>query len=64
MGMETQTMVKRPLVFFSLKFSIIDKILAVGLEGLVCAMNKVGCSSFGFGLWAWPLEASHYGRPS
>jgi hypothetical protein len=23
----------------------------------------VACS-FGFGLWVWPLEASHYGRPS
>jgi hypothetical protein len=23
----------------------------------------VACS-FGFGLWAWRLEASHYGRPS
>jgi hypothetical protein len=23
----------------------------------------VGCS-FGFGLWDWPLEASHYGHPS
>jgi hypothetical protein len=62
MGMETQTMVERPSVFFIQK-SIIDKILAVRLEGLFWARNKVGCS-FGFGLWAWPLEASHYDRPS
>ena len=47
--------------FFSLKKHI-DKILAVRLEGLFWARNKVGCS-FGFGLWAWPLEASHYARP-
>ena len=48
--------------FFFIKKSIIDKILAVRLEGLFWARNKVGCS-FGFGLWAWPLEASHYARP-
>jgi hypothetical protein len=48
--------------FFFIKKSIIDKILAVRLEGLFRASNKVGCS-FGFGLWAWPLEASHYTRP-
>jgi hypothetical protein len=49
-------------VFFITK-SIIDKILAVRLEGLFWAGNKVRCS-FGFGLWAWPLEASHCVRPS
>jgi hypothetical protein len=61
-GMETQTMVKRPSVFF-IKKSITDKIFAVRLEGLFWARNKVGCP-FGFGLWAWPLEASNYGCPS
>jgi hypothetical protein len=44
--------------FFSLKI-IIGKTLVVRLEGLFWTRNKVGCS-FGFGLWAWPLEASHY----
>ena len=58
---ETQTMVKGRR-FLIIKKSIIDKILAIGLEGLFWARNKVGCS-FGFGLWAWPLEASHYARP-
>jgi hypothetical protein len=48
--------------FFSWKKSIIGKILAVRLEGLFWARNKVGYSS-GFGLWAWPLEASHHARP-
>jgi hypothetical protein len=62
MGMETQTMVKRLPNFFFIKKSIIDNILAIRLEGLFWARNKVGCS-FGFGLWAWPLEASHYARP-
>jgi hypothetical protein len=46
--------------FFSLKKLTIDKILAVRLQGSFWARNKVGCS-FGFGLWAWPLEASLYG---
>ena len=45
--MEIQTMVKRPLIFF-IKISIINKILAVTLEGLFWATNKVECS-FGFG---------------
>jgi hypothetical protein len=54
-------MVERPSIFFHKK-SIIDKILAVRLEGLFWARNKVGCS-FGFGLWAWPLEASLYVKP-
>jgi hypothetical protein len=49
--------------FFSSKKSIIDKTLIIRLEGLFQARNKVECS-FGFGLWAWPLEASHYERPS
>jgi hypothetical protein len=49
--------------FFIIKKAIINKILTVRLEGLFLARNIVGCS-FGFGLWAWPLEASHYGRPS
>jgi hypothetical protein len=62
MGMETQTMVERPSVSFHQK-SITHKILAVRLEGLFWARNEVGCS-FGFGLWAWPLDTSHYGRPS
>jgi hypothetical protein len=44
--------------FFFIKKSIIDKILAVRLEGLFWVRNKVACS-FGFGLWA-----SHYGHPS
>jgi hypothetical protein len=60
-GLDTQTMVERPLVFI-IKNSIIDKILTIRLEGLFWARNKVGCS-FGFGLWAWSLEASHYPRP-
>jgi len=55
-------MVERPLVFFHLK-STIDKILVVRLEELFWARNKVGCP-FGFGLWACPLEVSHYGCPS
>jgi hypothetical protein len=58
-GMEAQTMVERPSVSFPKK-SIIDKILAVRLEGLFWARNKVACS---FGLWGWPLEASYYARP-
>jgi hypothetical protein len=40
-----------------------DKILAIWLEGLFWARNKVGCSffllDFGFGLW----KLSHYARP-
>ena len=32
---------------------------ALRLERLFWTRNKVGCS-FGFGLWAWPLEASHF----
>jgi hypothetical protein len=48
--------------FSFIKKSIINKILAIRLEGLFWARNKVGCS-FGFGLWAWPLETSHYARP-
>jgi hypothetical protein len=43
--------------FLFIKKSIIDKILAIRLEGLFWAWNKVGCS-FGFELWAWHLEAS------
>jgi hypothetical protein len=38
-------------------------LLAVRLEGLFWVENKVGCPFFlmyGFGLWAWPLEALHY----
>jgi hypothetical protein len=54
MGMETQTMVERPSVFFLIKKPIIGKILAVKLEGLSWARNKVGCS-FGFGLWTLDL---------
>jgi hypothetical protein len=61
MGMETQTMVERPSVFFNKKF-IMNKILAVRSEGLFWARNKVG-RSVGFGLWAWPLEVSHYSCP-
>ena len=50
--------------FFHLKKKqIIDKILAVRLEELFWARNKVG-RSFEVGLQARPLEASHYGRPS
>jgi hypothetical protein len=40
---------------FSLKYQIIDKILAVRSEGLFWASNKVGCS-FGFGLRLWRLH--------
>jgi hypothetical protein len=36
--------------FFFIKISIIDQILAVRLEGLFWARNKVACS-FEFGLW-------------
>jgi hypothetical protein len=46
--METQTMVERPLVIF-IKKLILDKILAVRLEGLFGTRNKTGCS-FEFGL--------------
>jgi hypothetical protein len=61
MGMPTQTLVERPLVFFHMKISIIKKILAIRLEGLFWARNKVGyCVRFG--LWAWPLEALYYAR--
>jgi hypothetical protein len=49
MGMETQPMVKRLLIFLIIE-SIIDKILAVRLDGLYWASHKVGCS-FGLGLW-------------
>jgi hypothetical protein len=49
--------------FFFIKKSIIDKILGVRVEGLFWARNKEGCS-FGFGLSAWLLEASHYRCPS
>jgi hypothetical protein len=48
--------------FIIIKISIIGKILAVRLKGLFRARNIVTCS-FGFGLWAWPLEASHYASP-
>jgi hypothetical protein len=58
-GNETQTMVERPSICFHKKKSNIDKILAVRLEKLFWARNKVGCS-FGFGFGAWSLEASHY----
>jgi hypothetical protein len=62
--METQTMVEAVGFFFwFIKKSIIDKILAVRLEGFFWARNKEGFS-FGVGVWAWPLEASHYGCPS
>jgi hypothetical protein len=60
--MDPQTMVERPLVFLNEKL-IINKILVVRLEGLIGAKDRAGCS-FGFGVWAWPLESSHYGRPS
>jgi len=46
MGMETQTMVNKPPVFFHKKKSISDKILAIRLEALFWARNKVGCSFF------------------
>jgi hypothetical protein len=58
--LETQIRVKKPSFFF-IKIPIINKILAVRSEGLFWAKNKVRCS-FGFGLWAWPFEASHYAR--
>jgi hypothetical protein len=63
MGMKNPNYGREALGFFSFKKSITDKIFAIRLEELFWARNKVGCS-FGFGLWAWPLEASHYGRPS
>jgi hypothetical protein len=62
-GMKNPNYGREAVGFFSLKKSITDKIFAIRLEELFWARNKVGCS-FGFGLWAWPLEASHYGRPS
>ena len=43
-GMETQTMVERSSVFFSLNFLKIDKILAIILQELFWVANKVGCS--------------------
>jgi hypothetical protein len=53
---KTQTMVERFLLLTTSKY---DKMLVVGLEGLFWARTKVRCF-YGFGLWAWPLEASHY----
>jgi hypothetical protein len=61
-GMETQNYGREAIGFFHIKKSIIGKILAIRLEGLFWARNKVGCT-FGFGLWAWPLEASHCAWP-
>jgi hypothetical protein len=48
-------------LFSSLNNQSLTKILAIRFEGLFWARNKVACS-FEFGLWAWPLEASHYAR--
>jgi hypothetical protein len=42
---------REAISFFSIKKSIIDKILTVRLEGLFWARNKVECS-LGFGLWS------------
>jgi hypothetical protein len=54
--METQTMVKRLSVFF-IKKSIIGKILAVRLEELFCARNKVNAPlGLDFGLGRWRLH--------
>jgi hypothetical protein len=61
-GMETQNYGREAIGFFHIKKSIIGKILAIRLEGLFWARNKVGCT-FGFGLWAWPLEASQCAWP-
>jgi hypothetical protein len=47
-----------PSIFFHKK-SKIDMILTVRLEGLFGQGIKVGCF-FSNGIWAWPLEASHY----
>ena len=57
-GMETQTMVERSSVSFSSKNQSLTRSWP-----LFWARNKVACS-LEFGLWAWPLEASHFGRPS
>jgi hypothetical protein len=65
--METQTMVERLLVLsFVKKNSIIDKILAVRLEGLFWAKNKMGFplgSDFGLGLWRLHTMAVQVERP-
>jgi hypothetical protein len=55
---------REAVIFFLIEKSIIDKILAVRSYALLSARNQVGGCSFGSGLWACPLEASHYGRPS
>ena len=44
-----------------IKKSIIDKILAVRLEGLFWARKKVG-RSFGSELQTWHVEAPHHAR--
>jgi hypothetical protein len=62
-GMETQTMVKRPPVFISLKNQSLTRSWPLDWRGCFEQGIKWNAPS-SFGLWAWPLEASHYGRPS
>jgi hypothetical protein len=47
--------------FFPLKNQSLTRSWMLDWRGCL-VRNKVGCS-FGFGIWAWPLEASHYARP-
>jgi hypothetical protein len=49
--------------FFPIKNPIISKILPLDCRGCFGQRIKVGCS-FGFGLWARPLEASYYSWPT
>jgi hypothetical protein len=48
--------------FFSLKNQSLTRSWALDWRGYFEQGIKVACS-FGFGLWAWPLEASHYAWP-
>jgi len=60
-GMETQTMIERPSVSFHQK-SITHNILGTSHYGRP-SREAIGLSGQRFGLWVWPLEASHYARP-
>ena len=57
--MKTPNMVKRPSKNNFTQFSKTYKILAIQWEGLFWVGNGVDAPS-SFGLWVWPLKASHY----